>query len=75
VIQLTPETANALGADPCDPAQNIEAGTRLMRKLLLKCHSDVRKVLVAYNSGESAVDRYRGIPPYPETRHYVNKVV
>jgi soluble lytic murein transglycosylase-like protein len=75
VMQLTPDTARALGADPHDPEQNIEAGTRLLRELLLKYNGDVAKALAAYNAGESAVDRYHGVPPYPETRHYVKKIV
>lgn len=75
VMQLTPDTARALGADPHDPEQNIEAGTRLLRELLLKYNGDVAKALAAYNAGEPAVDRYHGVPPYPETRHYVKKIV
>jgi soluble lytic murein transglycosylase-like protein len=75
VMQLMPATAKALGADPTDPAQNIEAGARLLRELLLKYNGDVVKALAAYNAGEAAVDRYQGVPPYPETQHYVNTVV
>jgi soluble lytic murein transglycosylase-like protein len=75
VMQLMPSTAKALGADPNDPAQNIEAGARLLRDLLLKYNGDVVKALAAYNAGEAAVDHYQGVPPYPETQHYVNSVV
>jgi soluble lytic murein transglycosylase-like protein len=75
VMQLMPATAKALGADPADPAQNIEAGARLLRELLIKYEGDVVKALAAYNAGEAAVDRYQGVPPYPETQHYVNTVV
>ena len=75
VMQLMPDTAKALGADPHDPLQNIEAGTRLLRDLLLKYDGDVVKALAAYNAGEGAVARYRGLPPYTETRLYVNKVI
>lgn len=75
VMQLMPVTAKALGADPHDPAQNIDAGARLLRELLLKYNGDVVKALAAYNAGEAAVDRYQGVPPYPETQHYVNTVV
>jgi soluble lytic murein transglycosylase-like protein len=75
VMQLMPATAKALGADPNDPAQNIEAGARLLRELLLKYNGNVVKALAAYNAGEAAVDRYQGVPPYPETQHYVNTVV
>jgi len=75
VMQLMPDTARALGADPHDPRQNIEAGTRLLRELLLKYDGDVVKALSAYNAGEGAVARYQGIPPYAETHQYVNKVI
>jgi soluble lytic murein transglycosylase-like protein len=75
VMQLMPSTAKALGADPNDPAQNIEAGAKLLRELLLKYNGDVVKALAAYNAGEAAVDHYQGVPPYPETQHYVNSVV
>ena len=75
VMQLMPSTAKALGADPNDPAQNIDAGARLLRELLLKYNGDVVKALAAYNAGSGAVDRYQGVPPYPETQHYVNSVV
>ena len=75
VMQLMPATAKALGADAHDPQQNIDAGARLLRELLLKYNGDVVKALAAYNAGEPAVDRYQGVPPYPETQHYVNTVV
>lgn len=75
VMQLMPETARHLGADPHDLAQNIDAGARLLRDLLLKYDGDVIKALAAYNAGEAAVDRFQGVPPYSETRHYVNRVV
>ncbi len=75
VMQLMPATAKSLGADATDPQQNIEAGARLLRDLLLKYNGDVVKALAAYNAGEAAVDRYQGVPPYPETQHYVNTVV
>lgn len=75
VMQLMPDTAKALGADPHDPQQNIEAGTRLLRDLLIKYDGDVVKALSAYNAGEGAVARYQGLPPYAETRLYVNRVI
>lgn len=75
VMQLMPATAKALGADPTDPAQNIDAGARLLRELLIKYDGDVVKALAAYNAGEAAVDHYQGVPPYQETQHYVNTVV
>lgn len=75
VMQLMPATAKSLGADPHDVAQNIDAGARLLRDLLLKYDGDVVKALSAYNAGPGAVARYQGMPPYDETRRYVNKVI
>jgi len=75
VMQLMPATAHALNADATDPAQNIEAGTRLLRELLIKYNNDAIKALAAYNAGEGAVDRYQGLPPYSETQNYVDKVI
>lgn len=75
VMQLMPATARKLDADPHDTAQNIDAGARLLRELLIKYGGDVVKALSAYNAGEGAVDRYRGMPPYPETQDYVDKVI
>jgi soluble lytic murein transglycosylase-like protein len=75
VMQLMPATARALEADPHDTAQNIDAGARLLRDLLIKYDGNVVKALSAYNAGSGAVDRYRGIPPYAETQDYVDKVI
>jgi soluble lytic murein transglycosylase-like protein len=75
VMQLMPATAKALEADPHDTAQNIDAGARLLRDLLIKYDGDVVKALSAYNAGSGAVDRYRGMPPYAETQDYVDKVI
>lgn len=78
VMQLMPATAQALNANPHDLAENIDAGTRLLRALLLKYQDDpnpVRRALAAYNAGEGAVQRYQGVPPYRETQQYVEKVI
>lgn len=78
VMQLMPSTAQALNADPRDVEQNIDAGTRLLKDLLLKYANDpnpVRRALAAYNAGEGAVSRYGGVPPYRETQAYVEKVI
>ncbi len=75
VMQLMPGTAKALDADPRDTEQNIDAGTRLLRELLVKYDGDVVKALAAYNAGAGAVDKYNGMPPYRETQDYVNKVI
>ena len=75
VMQLMPATARALDADPADTAQNIEAGVRLLRDLLVRYEGDVVKALSAYNAGAGTVTRYGGLPPYPETQNYVDKVL
>ena len=75
VMQLMPGTAKSLNADPADTSQNIEAGTRLLRDLLIKYNNDAVKALAAYNAGEGAVDKYQGVPPYAETLTYVDKVL
>jgi len=75
VMQLMPATAALLNADPHDPAQNIDAGARHLRDLLLQYNGSTFKALAAYNAGEGAVQKYGGIPPYRETRDYVEKVV
>jgi soluble lytic murein transglycosylase-like protein len=78
LMQLMPETARMLGADANDPAQNVEAGVRYLRELLLKYQDkpdQVRRALAAYNAGPGAVERYDGVPPYRETQMYVEKVL
>jgi soluble lytic murein transglycosylase-like protein len=75
VMQLMPATAKLLAADPYDAFQNIDAGARLLRDLLIKYDGNVVKALSAYNAGEAAVDRYRGMPPYRETQDYVDRVI
>jgi len=78
LMQLMPKTAADLQADPRDPEQNAEAGAKYLRDLLLKYEKDphqVSKAVAAYNAGPAAVDKYHGIPPYPETIQYVNRVL
>ena len=75
LMQLMPGTASELGADPHDPAQNVDAGTRYLRDLLLKYDGGLFRALAAYNAGPRAVERYKGVPPYRETVGYIERVV
>ena len=76
LMQLMPQTASALGVrDSFNPRQNIEGGVRHLRYLIDRYPGNTALALAAYNAGESAVDYYRGVPPYPETQQYVKKVL
>ena len=76
LMQLMPRTARELGvADPMDPAQNLDGGTRYLRMLIAKYGGDLGRALAAYNAGPGAVKRYRGVPPYRETHHYIDRVL
>jgi soluble lytic murein transglycosylase-like protein len=75
LMQLMPETAAGLGVlDPYDPAQNVRGGTRYLRALLDR-FGDLELAVAAYNAGAGAVERYGGVPPYPETQNYVRNVL
>ncbi len=76
LMQLMPATASSLSVDdPFDPRENIEAGVRHLRRLLIRFDYNLPLVLAAYNAGEQAVLRYRGVPPYRETRQYISRVL
>jgi soluble lytic murein transglycosylase-like protein len=75
VMQLMPATARYLGVQNIfDPRQNVFGGARYLRTLLDTFHGDLDLTLAAYNAGPGAVQRYRGVPPYRETRAYVAAV-
>ena len=78
LMQLMPATAQEYSADPKVPAQNIEAGTKYLRCLMTRyqrSRNSLKRVIAAYNAGPGAVDRYRGVPPFRETRQYVVRVL
>jgi soluble lytic murein transglycosylase-like protein len=76
LMQLMPATAATLGVDnPFDRRENIEAGIKHLRAMMDIFKNNVPLALAAYNAGERAVIRHRGIPPYRETRQYVNRIL
>ncbi len=76
LMQLMPETASGLGVrNSFDPQENIDGGVRHLRGLIDRFSNNLPLALAAYNAGEKAVLAYQGIPPYPETRDYVTRVL
>ena len=75
LCQLMPDTARGLGVDPTDVNQNIEGGAKYLARLLHRYDGDQRLALAAYNAGEGRVAQYGGIPPFAETRNYIEKVL
>ena len=76
LLQLMPETARRFGVvDSFNPDQNVEGGAQYLEWLLARFSGDEQLALAGYNAGEGAVDRYRGIPPFPETERYVVRVL
>jgi Transglycosylase SLT domain len=75
LMQLIPETSARFNVrNPYKPEDNIKGGLAYLQWLLAYFEGDVRLVAAAYNAGENAVDRHKGVPPYPETRKYVKKI-
>ncbi|HET9439534.1 MAG TPA: lytic transglycosylase domain-containing protein [Longimicrobiales bacterium] len=75
LMQLMPALQRELGVtDPFDPRQNIMAGTLYLKRLLHKHSGDIALTLASYNAGPGNVAKYKGIPPFKETRNYVRKI-
>jgi soluble lytic murein transglycosylase-like protein len=75
LMQLVPETAARFGvADPFEPEQNLRGGMKYLRWLLATFNGDVTLTLAAYNAGEGAVLRHRGVPPYAETKTFLERI-
>ena len=76
LMQLMPQTAvKERVASLYHTSENLMGGCRLLRKLLNRYHNHLPLALAAYNAGVAAVERYQGVPPFPETQHYVEKVL
>lgn len=76
LMQIMPENLNSFGVlDPFDPRDNIMGGTWYLKQLLEKYNRNLALTLAAYNAGPGAVDKYKDIPPYPETENYVKRVL
>lgn len=76
LMQLMPDTSRALAvSDPLDPEQNLAGGSEYLRRMLDLFGGDLRLALAGYNAGPEAVRRYGGVPPYAETRSYVERVL
>jgi soluble lytic murein transglycosylase-like protein len=76
LMQLMPDTARLHNVvDAYDPVENVEAGVRHLRMLLDRHQGNLELSLAAYNAGSGAVEKYRGIPPFAETKEYVHRVL
>ena len=75
LMQLMPANVKEANiSDPFDPEQNIAAGTKQLSGLLSQYHGDLDLALAGYNAGPGNVRKYGGVPPFPETQHYIQRV-
>ncbi len=75
IMQLMPATARQLGVDAANQAANLDGGAAYLAEMLRRFDGDIIKALAAYNSGPETIARYGGVPPFPETRLYVDAVL
>jgi hypothetical protein len=76
LMQLMPATADELAVeDPFDPEENLRGGIDYLRRMIDRYEGDLELALAAYNAGPEAVKRHGGVPPYPETRAYIRRVL
>jgi len=76
LMQLMPETAIQYGVkNVFNPRENIEGGVKYLKDLIKLYNGKTDLVLAAYNAGQEAVKKYKGIPPYKETRNYISKIM
>ncbi len=75
VMQLMPDTARSLGVDARDLGGNVDGGAAYLAQMMQRFDGDIIRSLAAYNAGPEAVARYNGVPPYPETRAFVDGIL
>ena len=74
-MQLMPDVAQQLKADPFDPLQNVQAGSRYLKQLMTRYKGDLKLALAAYNAGPQTVDAQNKVPDIPETTAYVDAIL
>ena len=75
LMQLMPDVAQQFGADPLDPKQNVQAGSRYLKQLVSRYKGDLKLALAAYNAGPALVDAQNKVPDIPETTSYVEAIL